>query len=349
MKILYIAGESANFVVSTCNALCEQGHDVTCVVQQLDEYDKDNPVPEHRKLTRINVGYEIMFNPLAMKKELLDKVPDKKFDLIFGSHAPVCPVLFDLSRTYKVPWGVMLLDIPTHTMKIERGRMKQWNYWFEILKQADIVLFNNTICRDEFYKYTNNWFPDDHVIHYGTFMPQEHENSGIDIEGDYVLSICRLHPIKNCKLIPKAMSMLKKDMKYIAVGRDSGELELIKEICKINDIEFIHKSMITEEEKWNLIKGCAMFVYPQDTEYIAGQATLEAGDFGILKELYGDYPFYFDTKNAEDLATKMSFVRSLKKDTLKIMSEDASEHAYKTSNYDTMGEKMSDIFRRYLR
>jgi len=358
MRILYFGGESANFVIETCNALCRQGHKVTAVVQQLDEYDKDNPVLEHENLSRINVDYATMFNPIRMKNRLIAEFARKKFDLIFGSHAPITPVLHDLARTYGLPWGVMLLDIPTHTMRTQRWRMKQWNYWFQFLRQADIVVFNNTIARDEFYAYTRNWIPDDHIIHYGTFRPKEYREAGITIRGDYVLSICRLHPIKNCKVIPMALNLLNSDLKYMAVGRDAGELEFIKNYCKKNNISFEWRGIVTEKEKWELIKNCSMFIYPQDTKYIGGQACLEAmwagkpvlaSDYGVLRELYGNAAFYFDPKNIENLAEKIAFVKAAKIKTLEPFLREGVEQSEKIGSYDKMGELLSNLFKKYLK
>jgi len=358
MKILYIGGESAKFVIHTCNSLCEAGNEVTAVVQEIDEYDKDNPVTLHKNLKRINMDYKNFFSPLNMKNGLIYEMSKNKPDFIMGSHAPLAPVLYELAKTYGIPWGIMILDIPTHTMRTERGRMKHWNYWFDFLKQADVIVFNNTIARDEFNRYTGNWFDDNYIIHYGTNMPEEEELSGAKIEGDYVLSLCRLHPIKNCKMIPQALGLLKKDLKYVAIGRDAGELELIKSICKQNDIEFIYKGTVTEEEKWKLIRNCAMMIYPQDTEYIAGQAILEgmwagkpvlAGNFDILKELYGKHPFYFDTKSIEDLAKKIAYVRSIDKKLMEYPYKAASAHAMYKASYKRMGEELSNLFKRYMK
>ena len=354
MKILYLGSESANFVTHTCNALCRQGHEVTMVVQELDEYDKENPVPLHENLKRINIEYGNYFKPKYVFHKLLADMQTNKYDLIFGSHVPVSPVIEELARTYKLPWGIMILDIPTHTMKTQRNRMRTWLYWFDVIKFADILIFNNTIARDEYYKYTNQWFPDKNVIHYGTNMPEEYKGVGLDIEGDYVLSICRLHPWKNCKLIAQALSQLNTKLKYIAVGRDVGELNLIKKLCKDYNVPFEHKGVVSEKEKWELIKNCKMFIYPQRTNYIAGQATLEAmwvgkpvltGNYGILKELYGDYPIYFDATSPSNLASKIALVNSLKPEFTREKRESGINHAYETANYDKMGEQMTKIFK----
>jgi len=357
MNILYLGAESANFVIHTCNALCRQGHTVTAVVQTLDEYDKENPIPLHKNLKRINIEYEKYFKPKYVFNKLIIEMQTDKFDMLFGSHAPVSPVLAELSHIYKIPWGIMILDIPTHTMRTERNRMRLWLYWFDILKHINTIIFNNSIARDEYYNYTKQWFPNENVIHYGTNMPEEYKGAGLDIEGDYILSVCRIHPYKNCKAIAQALSLLNTNLKYVAVGKNGGELDLIKKICKKHNIPFEYKGIVTEKEKWELIKNCKMYIYPQTTKYIAGQATLEAmwagkpvltGNYEILKELYGKYPFYFNTDSSIDLAIKIATVNSMKSESTRDNRIEGIEHAYNTSNYDTMAAKMIGVFKRVI-
>ena len=93
MRILYFGAESANFVTHTCNAICKQGNEVTMVVQALDEYDKENPIPLHKNLKRINIEYEKYFKPHQVLGILLDEMKQNKYDIIFGSHVPISPVL----------------------------------------------------------------------------------------------------------------------------------------------------------------------------------------------------------------------------------------------------------------
>ena len=50
MNILYLGAESANWVINLCNKFCEQGHTVTCVIQTVDEYDGENPIPLHEDI-----------------------------------------------------------------------------------------------------------------------------------------------------------------------------------------------------------------------------------------------------------------------------------------------------------
>jgi len=271
MKILYIAGESANWVINLCNEICELGNDVTCVVQQVDEYDKDNPIKLHPRLSRINVDYNIMFNPLLLELELKKNKllgDNIVYDIIYASHAPTSIVINYLGRKYRTPWGVMLLDIPTNLIQEQRPRALQWQQWFEQMKYANSITFNTFVARDEYYKYTNQWFSNDNVITYAVNVPEKFHKSGIDIKGDYVISAFRLTKDKNASMITKALALLDYPIKQVVIGRDNGDLKNILTIGKENNVEIIYKNMVSEEEKYELIKNSSCLIYPQLSDYI---------------------------------------------------------------------------------
>lgn len=358
MRILYFGAESCNFVLNLCNGFAKAGNEVVAVVQDIDEYDKENPVELHENLKRINIDYNKYFNPEEVKRILMEEMTVNRPDVIIGSHTPISPVVAELARTYSIPWGIMLLDIPTDAMMTDRNRMRSWLYWFDVMKFADTMFFNTHIARDEYLKYTNQWFPDENIIPAGTEMPEEYEGAGIEIEGDYVVSISRLTPAKNCKMIAAALSLLKKDLKYVCIGRDRGELPLIRNICKNYGVEFEHKENITQKEKFELIKNSAMVIYPQNTEYIAGLSPWEGmfigkptlvADMRIFKDLYKEHPIYFEQMTPESLAQKMAFVRSLRKEHLKDKLVKGVEYAKETANYDNIAKDMLKVISKIVR
>jgi len=55
-----------------CNEFCEQGHEVNCIIQGLDEYDKDNPVTIHKNLTKTIITFNEMLDGNRLK-EVIDK------------------------------------------------------------------------------------------------------------------------------------------------------------------------------------------------------------------------------------------------------------------------------------
>lgn len=356
MNILYFGAESANWVINLCNRFCEQGHTVTCVIQTVDEYDGENPIPLHENLTRIDVGFKEFFNPTLMKSKLMMTMANSKFDIAFGSHAPISPVVADIAKTYRLPWGIMLLDIPTDLMRENRNRMRQWLYWFEVLKYADVMIFNTYVARDEYEKFTGQYFSDEYVIPYAINMPKEYDNTGIDIKGDYVVSICRLSEIKNCLEIPVALSRLEKKPKYVAVGRDNGQLEKIRRWCKQSNIEFKHYEMVSEEEKFKLIKNSALLVYPQRSEYIGGLSPFEGmycgkpvitRDYKVLKDLYHVNVTYYN--NVDDLAKEINYVMNREKIRLKPELEAANAYSKSFASFSNMGHKILNVIKKVVR
>lgn len=352
MNILYLAGESANFVIALCNEFCNQGHTVTCVAQTADEYDKENRIPSHENL-------DLRFKKLpfdnidSLAPELIFELQDKKFDIVFGSHTPISPLVKRLGEMMRVPWGIMLLDIPSDLMEQDVLRMRNWLYFFDILKFAPTLIFNTETARDEYFKFTKQFFPDKHVVPYATHMPEKFDMAGKDIKGDYVVSVCRLTPVKNCNLIPRALSLLDRKLGYVAIGRDRGDLSVIKDICEKNNIEFKHFEDVSEEEKFELIKNSSMLIYPQNTAYIGGLSPFEgmyAGkpvltlDFKVLQDLYKNNVFY--TKNdALEMAESIAFINSLNPKLKADIVEKANQYAKKTASFENMAGGMLKIFK----
>jgi hypothetical protein len=355
MRILYIAGESANWVINLCNEMCKQGHEVTCVVQQLDEYDKDNIIVNHPNLTRINVDYSIMFSPEKMLQKIL--ALNKTFDIVYGSHTPVSPTINHIARTLSLPWGIMILDIPTNQINEERGRALQWQYWFDIMKYANSITFNTYVARDEYYNFTHQWFPDENVITYAVNIPERFYKSGIDIKGDYVVSAFRLTTQKNANLITRALSRLNLPLKQVVIGRDNGDLKEIKKIAENNNIEVIHKEMVTEEEKYELIKNSLCLVYPQKSAYIGGLSPWEGmiigkstivSDYKVLHDMFGEHAIYVDPDNEEDLAKEIAFIYAEKRvSNLKMLQHYL--HALDSANFKDMAKGLLKVFEKNIK
>jgi len=361
MKILYLAAESANWVISLCNEFCKNGHEVTCVVQDSDEYDKDNSVEEHENLTRVNVSMEHFFIPAKMKSALAKELTTKKFDIVFGSHAPVSSSVKEISEMKGIPWGIMLLDIPKDLMERDRKRMLQWTGWFDMLKYANQIIFNTHVARDVYYDYTKQWFSNDNVITYGTAFKPEYFKAGKDIKGDYIVSMCRLTNVKAVSNITIALAPLNVPLKQVVVGRDRGDLENIKYISNQHSVEIEHYENVTENEKYELIKNSAMVIYPQRSEYIGGLNPWEAMyvgkpvicyDYKVLKDLYGNDGVQYVDKNAGNgLSRKILEVYYLKeefKDEAFRLNENA-EYAADEASFKTMAERMELVFQKMVR
>lgn len=350
MKILYIAGESANWAINLCNELCKLGNEITVITQSMDEYDKDNPIKEHENLKRINLSYKDFLNPQVLHNKTLPFLENEKFDLIFGSHAPVCPVVVTLSKRFNIPCGVMILDIPSDLIYAQRQRAAQWEYWLNFLTKADIVIFNTHVARDEYNKMTDTSLDDSHVITYGiNIRPKE------EIEDKYVISVCRLSDMKNCKIIPKALALTKNKFMYVAVGRDNGELTLIKELCKTNNIELEHHTNVSEKKKFELISNASMLIYPQNSEYIGGLSPFEGmvaniptvvPNLKVYKDLYKEHAYYFKNNDEEDLSKVIDKITDEERK-INNKIELANKYAKEESSFKTMAirlnKKIKDI------
>jgi len=359
MKILYLGGESANFVVKLCNELCELGHEVQCVVQTRDEYDKENPVKQHKNLSRMNIPELEYFNHSAFEKKHLQKILELDFDIILASHVILTSIAHRIASITKKSWGVMILDIPVMLMIEDRNRMRKWLKWFELLKYADAVLFITSLARDSYEKFTNQHFPDENIITYAPSICEESFLSGLNINGDYVVSVCRLHKIKNCIDIPRALSLLENIKTYVAVGRNYGEVTSIKEECDKHDIEFVYFTEISDSQKCDIIKHASMLVYPECSDYQgAGLSPLEAMYIGTpvispdlfsKREVFQDYPFYYEKDNMEDMAKQIAYVYSAKRDNMKERLTNAAHYVKNEINFTVMAEKLNKIIEKMVK
>ena len=360
MKLLYLAAESANWVISLCNEFCKQGHEVTCVVQDSDEYDKENPVEEHENLTRVNVSMEHFFNSQKMKSALVKELTMKNFDLVFGSHAPVSKAVEEIAQMKQIPWGVMLLDIPRDLMEQDRNRMLQWTVWFDTLKYANQLIFNTKVARDVYYDYTKQYLPDENVITYGTAFKPDYFKAGKDIKGDYVISMCRLTNVKAVSNITHALSSLDIPLKQVVVGRDRGDLKYIKYIGENFNVPVIHYENVSEEEKYELIKNSAVVIYPQESEYIGGLNPWEGmyvgkpvicRDYKVLKDLYGEHAGvqYVKPHNHKALANKILEIYYTRKYDVPFNVEQMAERAKNEASFEVMAERMIKVFNKMVR
>lgn len=256
-----------------------------------------------------------------------------------------------MAEKLTLPWTMMILDIPTDLIEKDEKRYKMWEKHFEILKDANSVIFNTWIARQQYYKWAGRETPAENVIPYAFNVVEEYDKSGIDMKGDYVLSICRLTPLKNCNAIPRALALLDTKLTYISIGRDGGDLKNIRQLCNENLIPFVHYEKVTDKEKFNLIKGCSMLIYPQNTKYIGGLSPLEAMYCGkpviakyypVLTQLYDKHASYFNTNY--ELASQISTLHNFKRELLKPGLIEANEHAKKTATFPVMAKRLLEVF-----
>jgi len=350
MRILYIAAESANWVINLCNKFCELGHQVTCIVQDSDEYDKDNPIKTHNNLTRFDIPFNTFLNVERMYHIISKHLERGEFDIAFGSHIPIAVPLVGAAKQHCVPCGIMLLDIPIDLMKIQDWRRDNWKKLTPFIKGADLKIVNTHVAADELAVLTKTVLPEENNITYGINMPEIFNFTGVNKRGDYVISVCRLTPMKNCLLIAKALDKVKHlGLKYVAIGRNGGQLDEIAAYCKSHSIDFEHYNTVSEIRKFELIEESAMLIYPQDSEYIGGLSPFEAMYVGkpalvpnlkVMSDLYNDNANYF-TNNDEDALGKL--IEDIHNTPLESMEEElktANEYCIENASFQQMAEKM---------
>lgn len=350
MNILYVGGESANWVIRLCNEMAIQGHTVSCVVQKDDTYLDDLKTVDN--LHVISVTPKIMSDSSSFSKHVFPELLDK-YDVVCGSHVSTINLSRGLSEHFHCPWISMILDIPSDLMETDKHRMNNWYNYFWVLQTANAVIVNTEIAQQEFYRYTNRRIPDEHVITYGTALRPEFKLTG-NLSKPEILSICRLTEAKNCKLIPEALKYLNAPLKYTAIGRDGGQLQEIQKLCKEYGIDFEHIENISEHDKYRRIQDCAMLIYPQKTPYIGGLSPFESIYVGkktlvpnlpVMEHLYGDSIFaYFENDDALDLASKISLAWNFK-DNIETQKwrKMSADYAEQEASFTNMSSKILKI------
>lgn len=339
MKVLVIGGESANWVINWCNEICKKGNTITCVIQESDTYEK-------------GIQLEEGLHVIPISQLHLQDILHEKFDIIFTSHVTTIELGQQLSKRLGILWVAMILDVPLDLIEKEPYRAQMWKTMVESLKDATTVIFNTYVARDAYTQISGVKYPDENVIVYGTNFLREYKNVGMNKDDGYILSICRLTPLKNCILIPRALSYINQPRRYVAIGRDGGQLDEIRNLCQENGITFEHYTEVTEKEKYEFIKNCSMLVYPQKTEYIGGLSPFEAMYVGkptivpylkVLEDLYKEHSNYTINDDALQLSTSISILYNVQNDKLRTVLEKASDHAERTANYTQMAEGLIKI------
>ncbi len=362
MRLLYFGLESQNWVLSLVNEISKLGHKISVFTQNIDDYDSSIITSLDKNVDHYMDEMSIYMQPEKFI-EKYDKILKKeKFDLVIGSHTPVSSLVREIGKTLDIPTSIMLLDIPTDFMdpmsenQQEKYRWIQWKNWFDILKDIDMILFNTTVARKEYARFTGKLFPKGNVIFYAVNTEnmdiglEVHEDTKLDVN-NYVISSCRLNPYKKCTLIVEALSILKekynKSLTYVAIGRDNGDLKNIWELSKEKNINFKYFGLVPEYDKIKLIKESKALIYPQSTKYIGGLSPFEAfylgtkafvSDVPVLHELYENSAHYFEPDSAKDLAEKLNKYLD-KKDSKKVL-EKRKQRTIEHASFTIMADKI---------
>lgn len=355
MNILYIGEETRNWVIMLVNKLSLLGHTITAVVKKYDEYDDYNKVLPLKGVTIIEFDDDDYFK----FKPIIDKVGHnklKEFDIVYGSHIIATLPVSRIAKDYNIPYGIQVLDVPLDLIREDEERMNNWKIFTHLLQDVKEMTFITHKARDDWYILTKQYYPDENVITYATYIPEEFKNSGMSIKGDYIISACRLTPVKNISMITKALTLMDKPIKQIVIGRDRGDKQVILQIAKDYDIDVEFKDKITEQEKCELIRDSLCLVYPQQTEYIGGLAPWEGmmigkpiicTDYKILKDLFKNNIEYFDKTSIRALTDKITEIYDNDYNLNKLTK--ASTYAYQDATFETMASKLNKVLEKMIK
>ncbi len=162
------------------------------------------------------------------------------------------------------------------------------------------------------------------VIYHGSEIDEIIEEKPLfAIPKNYFLFVGTVEPRKNLSTLIKGFSLIKEKnvgMKLILAGREGARsseiLRLISDLKLEKDI--ITTGYIKREELKFLFKNAIALVFPSHYEGF-GLPVLEAASLGIpslvsdievFREIFKDYPLYFEKDNDESLADKLNLITS---------------------------------------
>ena len=360
MNILYFGIESRNWVLNLMNEIAKLGHTITVFTQSVDDYDTNLTIKLEKGITDYTIPFND-FHKINFFEKHYNKINKQKFDIVMGSHAPSSGVVQKIKNELNIPGVIMVLDIPTDFMSPfsqdmrEKLRWESWQKWFPLLKDMDMLIFNTTIAREEFKRYTGIKYPKENVIFYAVntknFDYIEKNHSDYIIKDKYVLTSCRLNKLKRNKIVIQALHILEKKygkkLKYLAMGRADGDLNNLINGAKKLKVDFVYKGLIPEYGKCVLIRNCQALIYAQTTKYIGGLSPFEAlyagkkafvSNVPVLHELYSDSAYYFEPENPEDLADQLN--KYLDKKDSKKEIEKRKQRTIEYASYDVMAKKI---------
>ncbi len=129
---------------------------------------------------------------------------------------------------------------------------------------------------------------------------------------DFILYLGRLDSTKNVQDLIDAVALIDNPLPLVIVGRGYDENEL-KDRASAAGITCRFMGVISDTEKWRLVRQCAFLVFPTSLEGFGmppGEA-LSCGkpaicsDIPILREVYGDSVEYFPLHDVKALAELM--------------------------------------------
>ena len=177
----------------------------------------------------------------------------------------------------------------------------------------------------------------------------------------YFVYIGNAYPHKNLEKAVEAVNLVNKDSQkevLLAIGgrRDVFKQRLEGEVQKLGAEKFVKLLGYIPEEDLSLIyKYSSGFVYPslsegfglQGLEAMAAGTLVLASDIPVFKEIYGDFAFYFDPKDASSISASMRYVLDLE-DVKKEQFIRKSQEFIKKYSWSNMAKETLKVYKEIL-
>jgi len=239
----------------------------------------------------------------------------KKLDIV---HSPVPKRLPGGKKKIITVHDLCFIEKPLLVMEEAVEYFK--NSFLKEVEKADGIIAVSEFTKSKILEIAGTRYEDKiRVIYQGSDMLKvKAKKPFFNVSSDFLLVVGTIEPRKNLSRLFKAMEIVKKeipDVKLIVAGKKGWAYkEILSLIPKLGiDDNIILTNYISREELKYLYEKSSAIIFPSLYEGF-GFPPLEAAymgktaivsDLEVFRELYGDYPIYFDKTSSEDMADKI--------------------------------------------
>jgi glycosyltransferase involved in cell wall biosynthesis len=216
------------------------------------------------------------------------------------------------------------LPLPLYKMKMA---LYTFLVWWSHRKSKHVIVPTQTVL-DEFAE-RQPWLKKKLVLTYEASEPAMAINSEkpTDVNGDFLLYVGTAFPHKNVRMLVEMMNVLIKkypNLKLVITGK--REEKHLVEILEWAKTQASYKNLVLPgfvsdaELKW-LYENCKVYVFASlsegfglpPLEAMAHGAPVASSGASVMPEVYGDAAYYFNARDAKDMAAKTEEVMTNKK------------------------------------
>ena len=194
------------------------------------------------------------------------------------------------------------------------------------VQKADIIFTVSEFSKNEIIKHTDASLEKIKVVYCGVDVPffEKGKESAIQLPENYILYIGNVKPHKNLIVLLKAYhslsTILKEKYKLLIVGKKEGfitEDNEVENYIKANHLEknIIFSGQVRDQDLPVYYQKASLFVFPSlyegfglpILEALAAKTPVISSNAASLPKVGGNAVVYFNPKNEEELAQKISF------------------------------------------